>query len=116
MSNESKNISRLKRKRRVRAKVSGTAVRPRLAVFKSLTGVYVQIIDDAQGRTLVSAKTKDLQKPENTIAGARQVGVLVANKCLAANIETVVFDRAGYKYHGKVKAIAEGAREGGLKF
>ena len=106
----------MKRKRRVRAKISGTAARPRLAVFKSLTSVYVQVIDDAQGKTLVNVKTKDLQKPENTIAGANAVGALVASKCLAAKIETVVFDRAGYKYHGKVKAIAEGAREGGLKF
>ena len=116
MSNASKNISRLKRKRRVRAKISGTAARPRLAVFKSLTSVYVQVIDDAQGKTLVNARTKELKKPENTMAGAHQVGVLIASKCLAAKIETVVFDRAGYKYHGKIKAIAEGAREGGLQF
>jgi large subunit ribosomal protein L18 len=116
MNNESKNNSRLKRKKRVRAKISGSAIRPRLAVFKSLTSLYVQIINDENGKTLASAKTKELKKPENTIKGAKELGILIAKKCLEAKIETIVFDRAGYKYHGKIKAIAEGAREGGLKF
>jgi large subunit ribosomal protein L18 len=116
MNNESKNNSRLKRKKRVRAKISGSISRPRLAVFKSLTSLYVQVIDDKNGKTLVSARTKDIKAGKNTIIGAKELGILIAKKCLEAKIETIVFDRGGYKYHGKIKAIAEGAREGGLKF
>lgn len=112
----SKNNSRLKRKKRVRAKISGTMEKPRLAVFKSLTGIYGQVIDDAAGKTLAAAALKEIKKAANTIEGAKEVGKLLAKKCLEAKIEFVVFDRAGYKYHGKVKAFAEGAREGGLKF
>lgn len=112
----SSNIGRVQRKRRVRAKISGTNERPRLAVFKSLRGVYVQVIDDTIGKTLVSAKLGEIAKAANTIDGAKEVGKLIAKKCLAAKIEKVVFDRAGYQYHGKVKALADGAREGGLQF
>lgn len=105
---------RIKRQRRVRAKISGTDSCPRLSVFRSNKGVFVQVIDDTQSRTLVSAKLKEAAK-KNDLTGATALGKLVAKKCLAAKIETVVFDRGGYQYHGKVKAIAEGAREGGLK-
>lgn len=112
----SKNISRLKRKRRVRAKIAGTAERPRLAIFKSLRGIYAQVINDAEGKTLVSARLAEVKKAKNTIEGAKEVGALLAKKCADAKISAVVFDRAGYKYHGKIKAFAEGAREGGLNF
>ena len=116
MKKISNNSNRLQRKRRVRAKISGTAERPRLSVFKSLKGIYAQVINDATGKTLASAKLSEIKKVANTIEGARAVGKLVAEKCLAAKIETVIFDRSGYQYHGKVKALADGAREGGLKF
>lgn len=116
MKKISNNSSRLQRKRRVRAKVSGTSLRPRLSVFKSLKSIYVQVIDDAIGKTLASAKLSEIAKSTNTVEGATAVGKLVAEKCLALRIETVTFDRSGYQYHGRVKALAEGAREGGLKF
>jgi len=111
----SRNNLRLQRRRRVRAKVSGTEQRPRLSVFKSLTSVYVQVIDDVNGKTLVSASSKEA-KAKNDVEGAKKMGILIAKKCKDKKVEGVVFDRAGYKYHGKVKAFAEGAREGGLKF
>lgn len=111
----SKNKLRLHRKKRVRAKISGTAVCPRLAVFRSLRNVFVQVIDDQNGKTLLSSNIKDV-KGENSIMGAKEVGLMVAKKCIEKKIEKVVFDRSGYKYHGKIKALAEGAREGGLKF
>jgi large subunit ribosomal protein L18 len=108
--------NRLQRKRRIRAKISGTVECPRLAVYKSLKGVYAQIIDDEAGKTLASAYTGEIKKAANTVEGAKEVGKLIAKKCAEVKIVSVVFDRAGYKYHGKVKALAEGAREGGLKF
>jgi large subunit ribosomal protein L18 len=110
-----KNKSRLHRKRRIRAKVSGTAERPRLAVFRSLTKIEAQIIDDVKGSTLIESDSKKL-KTKNDIKGAQAVGKDVAKKCLAKKITEVIFDRGGYKYHGKIKALADGAREGGLKF
>lgn len=116
MNKLNNNTGRLQRKRRIRAKVTGTSSCPRLAVYKSLKAVYAQVIDDAQGKTLVSATTGEMKKAANTIEGAKEVGKLIAKKCAEAKITAVVFDRAGYKYHGKVKALAEGAREGGLKF
>ncbi|MEI7621402.1 MAG: 50S ribosomal protein L18 [Candidatus Moraniibacteriota bacterium] len=116
MKKISNNSSRLQRKRRVRAKVSGTALRPRLSVFKSLKSIYAQAIDDATGKTLASAKLSEIAKATNTLEGAKAVGKLLAEKCLALKIETVTFDRSGYQYHGRVQALAEGAREGGLKF
>lgn len=116
MKSINKNIIRLKRKRRVRAKISGTAERPRLAVFKSLRGIYAQVIDDAKGKTLASANISEIKKAKNTIEGAKEVGKLIAKKCVELKITTVTYDRAGYKYHGKVRFLAEGAREGGLKF
>jgi len=115
MNTISRNKLRLQRKRRIRAKVSGTAAVPRLAVFKSLKGIQIQVINDEKGATLVSANSKEA-KAKNTIEGAKKVGELAAKKCLDKKISQVVFDRAGYKYHGKVKAVADGAREGGLKF
>lgn len=112
-----RNQERKKRARRVRAKVSGTAERPRLSVFRSLRTLSVQVIDDVSGKTVVSAAIRDLGKnAKNTVEGASLLGKKVGEKCLAAGIGTVVFDRSGYRYHGKVKAVAEGAREAGLRF
>lgn len=107
---------RLARVRRVRAKISGTADRPRLVVFRSLRNITVQAIDDVKGVTLVSADLRGMKKVENTVEGALALGRFVGEKCVAAGIKTVVFDRAGYRYHGKVKAVADGAREAGLAF
>jgi len=115
MKKLSRNQLRLHRKKRIRAKVSGSADVPRLSVFRSLRNVNVQVIDDVIGKTIVFANLKD-SKMKNTVEGAKELGKMVAEKCLAQKIEKVVFDRSGYKYHGKVKAVAEGAREGGLKF
>jgi len=111
----SRNNLRLQRKKRVRAKISGTADVPRLCVYKSLTSIYAQVVDDQKGSTLVSASNVEA-KAQNNITGAKMVGELISKKCKDKKIEKIVFDRAGYKYHGKVKALAEGAREGGLKF
>lgn len=118
---ESKNERRLRRHKRVRKKVFGTPERPRLCVFRSNKHIYAQIIDDTIGHTLVSASTLDpelrekLQKTWNKEA-AREVGKLIAKRALEKGIKKVVFDRGGYKYHGRVKELAEGAREGGLVF
>ena len=108
---------RIKRHARVRGKISGTAERPRLSVFRSEKNIYAQIIDDVAGHTLAAASSveKDFGPGSNKEA-ARKVGKLIAERALAKNIETVVFDRGGYLYHGRVLELAEGAREGGLKF
>ena len=108
---------RIKRHSRVRGKISGTAERPRLSVFRSEKNIYAQIIDDVAGNTLVAASSveKDFGPGSNKEA-ARKVGKLVAERAIAKGIEEVVFDRGGYIYHGRVKALAEGAREGGLAF
>jgi large subunit ribosomal protein L18 len=116
MKKPSNNSNRLQRKRRVRAKISGSAERPRLSVFKSLKSIYAQVINDVSGKTLASARLSEIKKTTNTIEGAKEVGKLIAEKCLVLKIETVTFDRSGYQYHGRVKALADGAREGGLKF
>jgi large subunit ribosomal protein L18 len=110
--------ARARRGRRVRAKVSGTAERPRLAVFRSNFGIYAQLVDDTSGRTVASVGFKSLPKSfkGTKTDQAREVGKLIADRAKHAGVETVVFDRAGYLYHGRVKALAEGAREGGLKF
>ncbi|WP_149240661.1 50S ribosomal protein L18 [Dyadobacter sp. 32] len=102
----------------IRKKVKGSAERPRLSVFRSNTSIYAQIIDDVQGITLVSASSMDLgeRKESSNVEVALQVGKKIAQKAQEAGIQAVVFDRNGYLYHGKVKALAEGAREGGLKF
>jgi large subunit ribosomal protein L18 len=110
--------ARLRRHRRVRGKVSGTAERPRLAVFRSNRGVFAQLVDDRAGRTLASAGWTTLPGSfsGDKQAQAREVGRALAAAATSAGIETVVFDRGGYLYHGRVKALAEGAREGGLRF
>jgi large subunit ribosomal protein L18 len=116
MKKQNREKMRLHRKKRVRAKVSGTATRPRLAVFRSLRSISVQVIDDTAKKTLAFAGLAELGKDaKNTVDGALEVGRLVAKKCAAIGIAEAVFDRAGYRYHGKVKAVAEGARDGGLK-
>ena len=111
-----KNVARLRRHRRVRGKISGTAERPRLDVFRSSKHIYAQIIDDVAGVTLASASTmdKDFEGFGGNIEAATKVGNAVAKKALEKGITTVVFDRGGFVYHGRVKALAEGARESGL--
>lgn len=123
-----KQQKRNRRHRRVRSKVFGTVSRPRLCVFRSARHIYAQLIDDEKGKTLVSANNSELpsQKTSNVkkvkkeftkkTAEAYRVGELIAKKALEKKIKEVVFDKAGYKYHGRVKALAEGAREGGLQF
>ena len=109
-----RKMERTRRHLRVRTKVSGTSERPRLCVYRSNTNLYVQIIDDVAGNTLVSCSTLD--KDIKTKHAAKEVGAMIAKKALEKNIDTVVFDRGGYIYHGVVKELAEAAREGGLKF
>jgi large subunit ribosomal protein L18 len=113
-----KKAMRLHRHVRVRGKISGTPNRPRLNVFRSNANIYAQIIDDVNGVTLVSASTveKNFEGATGNAEAAKKVGLLVAERALAKGIEEVVFDRGGYVYHGRVAALAEGAREGGLKF
>lgn len=113
-----KNKARQKRHLRVRNHISGTAERPRLNVFRSLANIYVQIIDDEKGMTLVSASTQDKEFKEygGNIAAAKAVGTTIAKRALEKGISEVVFDRGGYVYHGRVAALAEAAREAGLKF
>ena len=108
---------RLKRRRRVRAKVHGSAERPRISVFRSNRGVFAQLIDDDSGRTLASVNwTESDLRSLKPMEQAGKAGQLLAERAKAAGVETVVFDRGGYQYHGRVKALAEGAREGGLNF
>ena len=112
------NKARLKRHVRVRAKISGTAECPRLDVFRSNSNIYAQLIDDVKGVTLASASTieKDFDGAKGNIEAARKVGQLIAKRALDKGIECCVFDRGGYIFHGRVLELAEGAREGGLKF
>jgi len=110
---------RQRRHRRIRAKIAGTATRPRLAVRRTLSGMYGQLIDDEQGRTIVSVDWREVDGkkfPKNDIDRAKAVGILLAQKAKEQNIEEVVFDRGGFVYHGKVQAFAQGARDGGLQF
>ena len=109
---------RVKRHQRIRNKISGTAERPRLSVFRSEKHIYAQIIDDTSGRTLAAASSleKGFEGSGSNKAGADSVGRLIAERALKKGIENVVFDRGGYIYHGRVQSLAEGAREGGLKF
>ena len=108
--------ARLRRHRRVRGKVSGTAERPRLAVFRSNRGIAAQLIDDLEGKTLAAASWLHVKGGDgDKSAQAEAVGKLLAERAKSAGVETAVFDRGGYLYHGRVKALAEGAREGGLK-
>ena len=112
------NAARIKRHKRVRKNISGTAQRPRLNVYRSLNNIYAQVIDDVAGRTIVSASSmeKGFEGYGGNVEAAKAVGKAVAEKAIAAGIKEVVFDRGGYIYHGRVAALAEGAREGGLEF
>ena len=114
-----KNEKRLKRHKRVRSKISGTAARPRLSVFRSTKNIYAQLIDEENGVTLTSASSLDKEFEGTTggnVEAAKNVGLLLAKKAAEKKITEAVFDRGGYIYHGRVKELAEGAREGGLKF
>ena len=108
---------RFKRKKRIRAKVEGSLERPRLSVFRSNKNLFAQLIDDAKGHTLVAASTLDEEvKGGSSIEGAKTLGLMLAKRALAKKISAIVFDRSGYIYHGRIKALADAAREGGLKF
>lgn len=113
-------VSKVERRKRIklgiRRKISGTSTRPRVSVFRSNKAIYAQVIDDVKGVTLVAVSSTELGTDQNNIASSKEAGLKLAEKAKAAGIESVVFDRNGYPYHGKVKAFAEGAREGGLKF
>ncbi len=117
---DKKKIARDKRVKRIRKNISGTATKPRLRVFRSLNHIYAQIIDDAQGATITAMSTLDKAVKESDAKSktdkAHHVGLLIAEKAKAAGVSTVVFDRGGNLYHGRVKALSEGAREGGLDF
>jgi large subunit ribosomal protein L18 len=121
MNSKDKIQARLKRKKRIRKKISGTAARPRLCVFKSLKNMYVQIVDDAAGKVITGVSTltatvkSDVKYGGNT-ESAKKVGQAIAQKAIDLGIKEIIFDRNGFKYHGRVKAVAEGAREGGLVF
>lgn len=121
LKREDRNLRRQRRHLRVRQKVRGTPERPRLCVFRSLVHIYAQVIDDEAGRTLAAASTLDPEIREQAAAvkktdAGRLVGHLIARRALERGIRRVVFDRGGYRYHGRVRALAEGAREGGLEF
>lgn len=111
-----KQLKKTRRQVRIRAKVNGTQTAPRLSVFRSNKGMYLQLIDDAAGLTLVSAHSSEVKSKDKKVAVSAELGKLIAKKALEKKIEKVVFDRGGNRYHGRVKAVADGAREGGLKF
>lgn len=121
--NKAKNKRKIRRQNRTRAKIIGTAKQPRLSVFRSLKYSSAQLIDDSAGRTLISVYEKELGEiktkesgPKGKISAAYQVGLLLAKKAIASRIKMAVFDRGAYKYHGRVEALARGARKGGLRF
>ena len=114
--NSTRNDNRRHRTRRIRARVTGTATKPRLSVFRSLTGFSAQLIDDTAGKTLLSVGKADIKGASNTVETAAKLGEIVAKKAKDAGVNTIIFDRSGYKYHGKVKAFADAARENGLDF
>ena len=119
MSRDSKNDIRIRIHRRIRQRVHGTAERPRLAVYRSLQHIYAQVIDDRKGHTLVSASSTDKKSGVSNggnLAGAKEVGRVIAERAKQKGINKVVFDRGGYLYHGRVKALADAAREAGLEF
>jgi len=117
MARDSKDIIRQRIHKRIRRRLSGSSERPRLAVFRSLSHIYAQVIDDTKGHTLVTASSNEKNGVNGgNVAGAKAVGKLVAERAQATGIAAVVFDRGGYLYHGRVKALAEAAREAGLKF
>ena len=118
-----KKLMRDRRRRRIRGRLSGTAERPRLAIHRTLQQIYAQLVDDSKGVTLCSASSLDLAKKGSmgdakggAISGAKAVGAEIARRAKASGVSAVAFDRAGYRYHGRVKALADAAREGGLKF
>lgn len=116
-----KKEARLKRQKRIRKKIRGTPARPRLTVFRSARHIYAQVIDDTSGRTLAAACSLEKTEKERTDSGrksavANRIGKLVAERAIANGVKCVVFDRNGFLYHGRVKAVSEGAREGGLEF
>jgi len=111
-----KVTGRARRKLRIRKKVQGTSERPRLSVFRSAKHIYAQVIDDVGGRTIAAASSVGEDVGENKVDAAKSVGSLVAKACIDKGVEQVVFDRSGYQYHGRVRALAESAREAGLKF
>ena len=115
MATLQKRMHREKRRKRVRRKIAGTAARPRLSVYRSNVHIYAQLIDDDAQATLAAADSREVGETENRKDAARKVGELIASKASEAGIETAVFDRGGNKYHGRIAALAEGAREGGLK-
>ncbi len=110
-----KNERRRRTKQGIRSKISGTGARPRLSVFRSNRYIYAQLIDDAEGRTMAAADSKSLDGTPKPIEAAKAVGQQLAEKAKELGLETAVFDRNGYRYHGRVQAVADGAREGGLK-
>ncbi len=110
-----KRAHREKRRKRVRRKIAGTADRPRLSVYRSNVNIYAQLIDDDAARTLAAADSREVGEAENRKDAARKVGELIARRAQEAGVEVAVFDRGGNKYHGRIAALAEGAREGGLK-
>ncbi len=111
-----KQNRKLRRRKKIRAKVKGTGKCPRLSVFRSNKGMYLQIIDDDKGKTLASANIKEMKSKDKKVVVSFELGKLIAKKGLDKKIKKVVFDRGGYKYHGRIKSVADGAREGGLKF
>ena len=118
INKEAKNVARVRRHKRVRSKISGTAECPRLSVFISNKNINCQVIDDVAGHTLASASTldKEVKTKQSNVEAAKEVGELIAKRAIKAGIKNVVFDRGGYIYHGKVQALAEAAREAGLEF
>lgn len=118
MGRDSRDEIRKRIHKRIRSRVAGTPVRPRLAIFRSVNHIYAQVIDDAQGHTLVSAASteKELKGKGGNIEGAKLIGKTVAERAKAKGIDKIVFDRGGYLYHGRVKALADAAREAGLEF
>jgi large subunit ribosomal protein L18 len=111
-----KELRRAKIKRSIRSKISGTVTNPRLSVFRSNKEIYAQLVDDISGKTLASASSQGLKSKATKLELSKLVGKTLAEKALAVGLSAVTFDRGGYLYHGRVKALAEGAREGGLKF
>ncbi|MBE0701006.1 MAG: 50S ribosomal protein L18 [Acholeplasmataceae bacterium] len=112
----SKNVTRKKRHLRIRQTIEGTATRPRLSVYRSNKAIYVQLIDDEKQTTLFSVRSQEIGLTSSNIESAKAVGKLIAEKALAGGVKQIVFDRSGYLYHGRVKALAEAAREAGLQF
>jgi large subunit ribosomal protein L18 len=113
---QDRKVNRLKRHRRVRIHVTGTSERPRLAVYRSLNHLYVQLIDDSASKTVAAASTVELKAKGNDMAAAAQVGKAIAVKAKSAGVNRAVFDRGGFLYHGRIKALADAAREAGLEF